>query len=213
MRARLSSVVALTAVAALAAAPAAHAQALGLPVINSGIHTGIGIAGDVGFANSDFGKGTTFGATGMLGVGPIGFTATVASYNPKAPGNSITSYGGTANLRIFGLPLAPISITAQAGFAHAKVGGQGYDHLPIGIGIAFRIPTPAFSLKPWIAPRVDIVHASQTRTKFGISAGLDLGTLAGLGVRASYDWLKEDNGVRPGIFGLGLLWSFKVPGL
>lgn len=212
MRVRLSPVLALAALAA--AAPAVHAQAFGLPVINSGVHTGIGIAGDVGFANADYGKGTTFGGTGSIGFGPVGFTATVASYNPKAAGaDNVTSYGGTANLRVFGLPLAPISITAQAGYAHAKSGGQGFDHIPLGVGIAFRIPTPAFSLKPWIAPRIDIRHGSETRTKFGISAGVELGTLAGFGVRATYDWLKEDNGVRPSIFGLGATWNFKVPGL
>ncbi|MEO8030011.1 MAG: outer membrane beta-barrel protein [Gemmatimonadota bacterium] len=210
---RLGNVLISSALAILAAASAAQAQVVGLPVINSGVHTGIGIAGDVGFGNADAGKGTTFGATGMIGFGPVGFTATVASYNPKAAGDNVTSYGGTANLRVFGLPLAPISLTLQAGYAHAKFGDQGYDHIPIGLGLAFRVPTPAFSVKPWIAPRVDLQHFDGTKAKFGLSAGVEVGTLSGFGVRASYDWVNQGDGVRPGVFGLGLQWVFKVPGL
>ncbi len=211
---RLRNALIASALAILAASSAARAQVLGLPVINSGVHTGIGIEGDVGFSNADAGKATTFGATGIFGVGPFGVTATVASTNPSADGvGNISSYGGTLNLRVFGLPLAPVSVTMQAGYGHWKVGGQGFDHIPIGVGFAFRIPTPAFSLKPWIAPRVDLQHGNGSRAKFGVSAGIDLGTLAGFGVRTSYDWVNQGNGVRPGIFGLGLQWVFKVPGL
>lgn len=193
---------------ALLAASSARAQVLGLPVINSGIGTGIGIAGDVGFANSDYGKATTFGATGSVGAGPFGATLTLASSDPSGDGGKISTYGGTLNLKVIGVPLAPISVTLQAGYGHWKVADQGVDHIPIGVGIAFRIPTPAFSLKPWIAPRVDIVHAGETRSKFGVSAGVLLGFTFGLGARVTYDWVNEGNGVRPGIWGIGAQWTF-----
>lgn len=199
---------ALLTLAALLAGSTASAQVKGLPVINSGIRSGIGIAGDVGFADSDYGKGTTFGATGILGAGIFGATATVASYDPTGNGGKISSYGGTLNLRVIGVPLAPISLTFQTGYGYWKIADQGFHHVPVGLGLAFRIPTPAFSLTPWIAPRADIQHASETRSKFAVSAGVDLGFVFGLGARVTYDWVNESNGVRPGIWGIGAHWMF-----
>lgn len=199
---------ALMTLAALLAVATAEAQVRGLPVINSGISSGIGIAGDVGFANSDYGKGTTFGATGMLGAGPFGATVTLASFDPSGDGGSVSTYGGTLNLKLIGVPLAPISVTLQAGYGHWKVAEQSVDHVPIGVGVAFRIPTPGFSLKPWIAPRVDIQHAGETRSKFGVSAGVELGFAFGLGARVSYDWVNQGEGNRPGIWGVGAFWTF-----
>jgi hypothetical protein len=199
---------ALLTLAALLAASSAQAQVLGLPVINSGVRAGIGISGDVGFANSDYGEGTTFGATGILGVGVFGLTATVASYDPTGNGGKISSYGGTANLRVIGVPLAPISLTFQTGYGHWKIANQGFDHIPVGLGLAFRIPTPGFSLKPWIAPRADIQHANETKAKFGVSAGVELGFVFGLGAQVTYDWTNQGNGLRPGIWGIGAHWMF-----
>jgi len=73
---RIMTVVAL---AAFAAAPAA-AQWAGMPVWNSPKGgTGVTINGDVGLPNTDAGKGTAFGARGMLGLANlkirIGFAA------------------------------------------------------------------------------------------------------------------------------------------
>ena len=204
----------LLTLALLSAASTARAQVLGLPVVNSGVSTGVGIAVDVGFPNEDYGSGTGFGATGIFGVGPFGLTATVASFDPSAAGDNVTSYGGTLNLKMLGAPLAPISVTLQAGYAHWKIADAGFDHVPIGIGVAFRIPTPAFSVKPWIAPRIDILRGpGPDREDFGVSAGVELGLAGGLGVRFTYDWISRDSGAHPGIFGVGAQYVFRVPGL
>jgi opacity protein-like surface antigen len=204
---------ALVTLTLLAAASSARAQVVGLPVTNSGIFTGLGIRGEAGVANSDYPKGTTFGITGILGTGPFGVTATYANYNPDAAGDNISTYGGTANLRVFGGGLSPLSVTFQAGYGHAKVLGQGYDHFPVGVGFAFKIPTPVLSLKPWVAPRADVQHGSETKTKFGASAGVEFSLLSGFGGQVSYDWVDQGNGLKPGIWGVALQWVFKVPGL
>jgi opacity protein-like surface antigen len=201
----------------VAAASPASAQVLGIPIHNSGIPTGVGIVGEVGFPNADAGKGTAFGATGLLGVGPIGFTASVASYNPKGPGSNITSYGATGNLKVFGGPLIPLSVTLQGGVGYFKVGTAKDLHVPVGLGIALNIPNPALAIKPWIAPRLDVERVSvgstsNTSTDFGLSAGIDFNLLGGLGFRASYDWVSR-NGAKPAVFGLGASYIFKVPGL
>jgi hypothetical protein len=198
------------------------AQVAGLPVRNAGISTGIGIAGDVGFPNAAAGKGIAFGATGVLGLGPLGVSASVAHWSPKdSPRGAINSYGGTANLKIFGGPLIPISVTAQAGIAHYNQSAPDAEsvsatHVPLGLGLALTIPNPVFSIKPWVAPRVDInrtkttpgfipggVTTTDTDTNFGISGGVDLGFLNGLLVRTMYDRVTR-SGATFSVFSLGI---------
>jgi len=214
---------ALIALGAAGPAGGLVAQVAGLPVRNAGIGTGIGIAGDVGFPNAAAGKGVAIGATGVIGLGPLGVSASVAHWSPKdAPLGAINSYGGTANLKIFGGPLIPISVTAQAGIAHYNQGGLPDEgsvsatHIPVGLGLALTIPNPVFSIKPWVAPRVDVsrvkttpglvqggVATSDTDTNFGISGGVDLGFLSGLLVRTMYDRVKR-SGTTVSVFSLGV---------
>ena len=219
MTPRITRLVPLAGLLLCAAAPAS-AQVLGLVVRNAGVPAGIGIAAEAGFANSDYGKGKTFGGTGQIGVGPLGLTATIASYNPDAAGSSsTTSYGGTANLKVFGGPLVPFSITLQAGYGYADANGSKLSHVPVGLGLALNIPNPALAIRPWIAPRADINHVSgvgvpsDTKTKFALSGGIDFNLLSGIGAGVSYDWINGDSGTHPGIFGVRLHYVFNVPGL
>src|SRR5262245_53518233 len=104
------------------------AQVSGLPVRNAGIGTGISFAGDLGLPNGDAGKGVAFGATGTIGAGPIGFSGSVAHWDPKGAARAINSVGGTGNLKIFGGPLVPLSVTLQAGvgyYSHTTTTLQG----------------------------------------------------------------------------------------
>jgi len=213
---------ALIALGAAGRAGGLVAQVAGLPVRNAGISTGLGIAGDVGFPNAAAGKGIAFGATGVLGLGPLGVSASVAHWSPKdSPLGAINSYGGTANLKIFGGPLIPISVTAQVGIAHYNQSAPDAEsisatHVPLGLGLALTIPNPVFSIKPWVAPRVDVnrvkttpgfvqggVTSTDTDTNFGISGGIDLGFLNGLLVRTMYDRVKR-GGATLSVFSLGI---------
>ena len=204
------------------------AQVAGLPVRNAGIGTGFGIAADAGFPSTAAGKGVAIGATGALGAGPLGFTASVARWDPKGPGDKITSVGATANLKIIGGPLIPLSVTLQGGAARytvtaSTIEGDPLDlktwHFPAGIGIALTIPNPVFSIKPWVAPRVDVLRVTQsdggtasqvtnTESDFGISGGVDLGFLNGLTIRAMYDRVFRGEGVNPSVLSIGL--GFRV---
>jgi hypothetical protein len=90
-------------------------------------------------------------------------------------------------------------------------------HFPIGVGLALTIPNPALAIKPWLAPRLDIVRTPttdghQTDTNFGLSGGIELNLLNGFGAHASYDYVNGDGG-NPGIFGIGGHYSFRVRGL
>jgi hypothetical protein len=208
------------------AVTALQAQAAGLAVINSGIPTGIGFSLDAGIPNAEAGGGWAAGATVKAGFGVLGVTATASRLDPDA-GDAVWSGGATANMKVFGGPLVPISVTLQGGagylapeFRCLTPGACDIKewHFPVGLGIAFTIPNPALAIKPWIAPRADIVRVSQngaddeTDVGFGISGGVELNLLNGVGLHAAYDWAKHDS-AKPGIFTAGLHYTFRVPGL
>jgi hypothetical protein len=226
MRLAVCGALAFVGVSLLVAAPAA-AQVEGLPVYNGGISTGLLINAEVGLPNAAAGKGTAFGGSGRLGFGPLGVTATVASYNPKGPGSSITSVGATLNYKIFGGPLVPFSITLQGGAGYWSVPSSTLLnsssssikvwHFPVGVGIGTTLPNPAFAIHPWVAPRLDVTRtslggSSSTSTHFAFSAGIDLNTITGLGLGLSYDWMSV-NGAHPAVFGAGVHYALRVPGL
>jgi hypothetical protein len=197
-----------------------EAQVFGLPVRNAGVPTGLTLAADLGFPNGDAGKGWAVGASGSLGLGPLGVTGSVARWDPR-DGESFSSVGATGNLKIFGGPLIPLSVTAQAGLAY---GTQGDDvlgdtkllHVPLGVGFALTIPNPVLAIKPWVAPRIDLVRSkpsggdSDTDSNFGVSGGIDLSFLSGLGFRAMYDRVWAGDGVNPSILSLGISWGLTV---
>jgi hypothetical protein len=204
--------------------PQAGAQVQGLPVYNSGVPGGIAIYGDVGFPDDNAGKGTAYGVSGRAGFGALGVTAILSTFDPDGPSSSDVSVGATLNYKIFGGPLVPLSVTLQAGIGYAKPENgllPGDDatelHFPIGVGFALTIPNPALAIRPWIAPRVDVVHASlsgttDSETNFGLGAGLEFNLLNGFGLQAAYDRVFVDEG-DPSVFGLGAHYAFRVPGL
>ena len=215
----VSKGLALTVPALLLSLSTAQAQAVGLPVINSGIPTGIGIAADVGLANNAYGAGTGYGLTGQIGAGRFGATATIGQFDPDGTASANSTWGATANLKIIGGGLSPLSITAQAGYGHGELATSTINHYPLGVGVALTIPIPVLSMKPWVAPRYDILHldssggtSGTTYSDFGISGGIDFNFLMGLGFRISYDWVDRNNAY-PSIWGVGAKWVFRVPGL
>ena len=215
---------------ALLLAAAGHAgglvaQVAGLPVRNAGIGTGFGIAADVGFPSASAGKGVAVGATAAIGLGPLGFSASAATWDPKDTGERINSVGATGNLKIIGGPLIPLSVTLQAGAARLtedrSAPGEPLElrtwHVPVGVGIALTIPNPVFSIKPWVAPRLDVLRTTieadtpaetSTTSDFGISGGVDLGFLNGLTIRAMYDRVSRGSGINVSTLSVGL--GFKV---
>jgi hypothetical protein len=204
--------------------PSVRAQVQGIPVYNSGVPRGIAVYGDVGFADENAGKGTAFAVSGRAGFGPFGATAILSTFNPDGPGSSDVSVGATLNYKIFGGPLVPLSVTLQGGIGYSKPDNgllPGSDatqlHFPVGVGFALTIPNPALAIRPWIAPRVDIVHASvsgtsDSETNFGLGGGLELNLLNGFGLHAAYDRVFIDGG-DPSVFGIGAHYAFRIPGL
>jgi hypothetical protein len=201
-----------------------QAQVRGIPIYNSGVATGIALYGDIGFPDEEAGKGTAFAISGRAGFGPFGATAILSTFNPDGPGENDLSVGATLNYKVFGGPLIPLSVTLQGGIGYSKPdvgllpGSEVNEYrFPVGLGFALTIPNPALAIRPWIAPRLDIVRssaggASETQTNFGLGGGLELNLLNGFGLHAAYDRVFTDRG-DPSVFGLGAHFAFGVPGL
>ena len=225
---RISRLLALVALGAAGRAGGLAAQVPGLPVRNAGIGTGIGVAADIGFPSADAGKGVALGASGQAGLGPLGVSATLSTWDPKGDAKRFSAVGATGNLKIFGGPLIPLSVTAQAGAGYSRftrdVAGEAPVttkslHLPVGVGLAVTIPNPVFSIKPWVAPRLDILRTTvesdtpaetSTDTNFGISAGVDLGFVSGLLFRVMYDRVQAGGGSHPSIVSVGAGYGFRL---
>ena len=191
-----------------------HAQVTGLPVLNSGISSGLTIGGEVGWPTTDYGKGTAYGGRGAVGFGAFGLSAIISSYNPET-GPTQTGYGGYLNLKVFGGPLVPFSVTLQGGAEYAKNNGTELVHAPIGLGIGLRIPNPTLAIKPWIAPRLDVLRvsgagATTTDENFGISGGVEFSLLGGFGFGVAYDRTWADNGLKPSVFSVGASYGIKL---
>jgi hypothetical protein len=207
----------------MAESPRLEAQVRGIPVYNLGVPSGLGIYGDVAFPNAQAGSGTAYAISGRLGFGALGVTAIFSSLNPDGPASSDLSIGATLNYKIFGGPLVPLGVTLQGGVGYAKpdsglLPGQDTElRIPLGVGFALTIPNPVLAIVPWIAPRLDMVrisgdNPSNTETNFGLSSGIEFNLLNGFGLHAAYDRVFLD-GEDPTVFGLGVHYGFRIPGL
>ena len=200
------------------------AQVRGIPVYNSGIPSGIGIYGDVGFPDTEAGKGRALAVSGRAGFGALGVTAMLSTFDPEGEEDSELSVGASLNYRLYGAPLVPLSITLQGGIGYSKpeagfLPDEDVDELrfPVGLGMALTIPNPSLAIKPWIAPRVDVVKVSgsslsETESNFGLGGGVELNLLNGFGLQAAYDRVFLQ-GSDPSVFGFGAHYTFQVPGL
>ena len=209
---------------ALVALPVA-AQVPGLAVHAPGVPAGLVLAGHVGFPNDDAGSGRAYGVSGGVGTGVFGGTAIVAISDPEGEGDGTVSVGANLGLRVFGGPLVPVSASLLAGIGYSKpktgiLPGDdvGLLHVPVAVSIALVLPSPAFSIRPWLAPRLDVLHMSpdgadsETLTDFGVSAGIEVSTISGFGIHAAYDWVSREGG-KPAVFDIGLQYAVRVPGL
>ncbi len=221
---RLIVVATILALGTVAGPRQVQAQLPGIPVYNMPVPSGFTLAADVGFPSNSTGLGTSFAATGALGAGPFGFSASVGGTKVESPADKTEiTIGGTANWKLFGGPLIPLAVNLQVGGSYWTVEGtpsiakKKNIHVPAGVSVVLTIPTPGLAIKPWIAPRVDYSRvepeggSAVSSTDFAWSAGIDLGFLSGLGIHAAYDWLRRD-GTTFSTIGVGGSYSLKTPG-
>ena len=177
--------------------------------------------------NSAAGGGIAYGASARMGMGILGLTAMAIRSDPSGEGGNSVGVGATIDYKLLGGPLIPLSVTLQGGAGYSRNAfiaqpSGTTSHLtnlrvPLGVGIAMSLPNPVLAIKPWLAPRIDIVRSSvggttATSTAFAISGGIEFNLLSGLGLHTGYDWSRRD-GVTYGTFGVGVHYALRVPGL
>ncbi len=207
----------------------AAAQLNSIPVyFNPKGGTGFTLAGDFGKGvNTESGKNTALGVRASFGGGPFSIGAGIGTVNPTvgAQRESEIQYMGNAALRLVGGPLIPVSVAVQAGVGYLKqdipAGTTTVSvktlNVPIGVGIGLSVPTPGFSFDPWIAPRVtinavEILGTTVSNSGVGVSGGVNLAFVMGLGLHLGFDWTKV-GGVSPFIIGAGVHYKFGPPGV
>jgi hypothetical protein len=227
---RIARITVAAAIPLAALATAAQAQLAGIPVYFSpGSGTGVGIAANIGFPNTEAGGGTAYGVSGSLGTGPVTLTAMVGAW--KASGGNYgwasaqTSYGGAIAYRLIGGGMLPVAVSVQAGYGMIKapavslVPSYSITSIPVGVGIS--LDPPLFPFKPWIAPRIQFTNFGSgapstlsNTSNFAVSGGVNFNLLLGLGVHAAVDWQQQKiAGVTktPLIWSVGAHFNFHVP--
>lgn len=198
----------------------AEAQVVrGLPVYNSGVNKFLNVMADIGWPNDAAGGGTAYGLTGAIKLGPLGLSGTVGTAEGD-DGEKYATAGAAIATQIVGGPLMPVTVTLQGGVGFAKVADASIvaipddvneTRIPVGIGMAFRIPLPILQMRPWIAPRVqyiDYTGSDNSSTDLAVSGGIDFDFIFGLGVRVAYDKIFTELQDDPDVFGVGAYWRF-----
>lgn len=199
------------------------AQLPGVAHRNAGVTRGLQLAVEAGFPNDPVSVGTAFGGSAAFGLGLVGITATATTWEQDfgtVEGRDRSfGVGATGNLRLLGGPLVPLSVTLQAGAAlwterYASgdvIADETIRAYPIGLGFALVIPSPIVSLKPWLAPRVQVtmLPGDARSTDVGLGGGIDLGFINGTSVRGAYDRVFLEGSDRS-VWSVGLAHSLRV---
>ena len=208
----MQRLMAVLALAACAATPAA-AQLLGMPVWNSPKGgTGITVSADVGIPNEEYGKGTAFGARGSIGLGTLTLGVGGASYSPDS-GSSVTSLGATAGFRVIGGSLLPVALNLQVGAARATASGApSLTNFLVGAGVSVNVPTPGINIEPYLSVSNrwhKFEGATSTESNIGWVLGANVG-LGMLGLHIAYD-SESDAGTTGSVIGIGAHFQLKAP--
>lgn len=214
---------------ALVAAPVA-AQAPGLPVHGGGVRSGVEVAATVGWAgtSSFTGETTTWAGTVAWGSGRLGIAGTVGTLNHDPEGSVIT-LGALGTVHLLGNGVdTPFEVSLFGGYGwfdrqeyvvylpaaavlddDLQNGVPGNWRVLLGGSIVAAITTPIGSIRPWLAPRVDLFQltisdATSDRTRLAGSAGVDVRFPVGLSVRLLWDQVDGYDAT----LGVGLAYRF-----
>jgi hypothetical protein len=191
----------------------ARAQVTGLPVENSGIAAGFTLGAAVASPSHDYGGGTAYGLRAALGGPRFGISGVISRYDVVDPFPNQTGFGLAGNLDLLGSGPRLVSATLQGGAEAFFLNGKAKWHFPVGLGIVLHRPEDDPVIETWIAPRLDIFRSSfdnptQTKTRFGLSGGLDLNLTRSLGLTFAGDRAFGRNGFNPMTWSAGVEYRF-----
>lgn len=198
--------------AALALAAPVAAQTPGLAIHAAGLPVGPHVAGTLGFSSETFTIGAGAGYSGSR----LGITGAVARVDFDTIDETAFALGLRGVIRLLGGTLdLPLQVDAFGGYGRLDLdvgglgGGNGNWRVPAGLAFTFDISTPVGSLRPWLAPRLDIFRqttgdVTTVDGHLAASAGVDLRLLGGFGLTAAWDKVE---GLERTI-GVGLTYRF-----
>lgn len=183
--------------AALTAGPIA-AQAPGVPQHPGSHRPGVELGVLVGFNDDTKAalRGTSYAASLGLGIGRLGVIAT-AGFVALDEDRRRSTLGALGTLHLVGdgvqTPLT-LGLFGGLGWMPASEGVEdALRHVPLGLSAGLTLATPIVSLRPWVAPRLDVTWvdaaASDRAEKLGLSGGIDLRFPGGLSLRALGDYV------------------------
>lgn len=180
--------------------------------------TGLTVSGEYGLGlNNNSGKGYSINARAELGLPMISVSAGGGLAYPNGGGSSTANFFGGAGLTLMSLPLTGVSVSAHAALGYMSSNGTTNLNVPIGITLGIKPPSPGVSFEPWVSARIHYARASAggfsaSTTNIGAGAGVNVGLPMGIGAHAALDYLAVSGGA-PILFGIGLHYTFSVPGL
>jgi hypothetical protein len=218
MRISLVRLSALVLAASSLAAPA-RAQIIGNPVyFDESGGTGLTVSADYGRGiNKASLKGNYFGARATFGLPIVAITASVGSFKPNGATSSAMPVGGDVAVIVVRGPAVPLTVALQGGVRYYRQSGTQIYHVPAGLALTLNVPSPGVSVEPWVAPRLDYTRVSvggvsESATRPGASAGLNVGLPAGVGFHVAIDYVNHlVFGGSPLIVGAGVHYAIRVP--
>jgi hypothetical protein len=198
--------------AALALAAPVAAQTPGLAIHAAGLPTGPHVAGSLGFTGETFTIGAGAGYSGSR----LGITGAVARVDFDTIDETAFAWGVRGVIRLLGGTLdLPLQVDAFAGYGRLDLDLEGFGEgngnwrVPAGLAFTFDISTPVGSLRPWLAPRLDIFRqttgdVTTVDGHLAASAGVDLRLLGGFGLTAAWDKIESQERT----IGVGLTYRF-----
>ena len=201
-------------------APRRQAQVPGIPVYNRACRAASGSMAMSASPTTTPASGTALGVTGRAGFGPrrrhrhrvhasIPMVPAAATSRWAPPSTTSSSAGRWFRSR--SRSRAGSATPSRTTRIPARSASVEQLRFPVGLGFALTIPNPALAIKPWLAPRLDIVRTSiegirrcptapTPKRNFGLSGGIELNLLNGFGLQAAYDRVFGD-GARSVVFG------------
>jgi len=181
---------------ALAVAGSARAQLGNVPIYANPSLSGFRIAGDYAKGmNDESNKHWALAARGYVGVSRLVVGAGVGVVD--FGGDTDPTYMGSLAVRVVDNGLLAVALQGGVGFtklsADSLVDALKTRDIPVSLAVGLHIPLVALSIDPWVAPRYTFRHytmgtASDNRNHFGVSAGVDLKLVLGLGFQVAVDF-------------------------
>lgn len=215
----------LSSATALALAAPVAAQAPGLAIHGAGLPSGLHVAATAGLggASSWPGEAFTLGASLGYSRGRLGLVGTLGRIDFDGDLFESSLTGGVRGvIRVFGGGLdIPLQVDAFAGYGRFDEpepdcidcskpwSRRGVQQAPAGLALTLNLSTPVVSIRPWLAPRVQLQtqvtgDVGRDELFWGASAGIDLRFLGGLGLTVAWDKVEATDR----IIGFGLTYRF-----